>query len=47
MNVMKMAVTGIVGFAIGAGAMMMPGNQKLRRQVLRQVGQIKKMSKNW
>lgn len=47
MNVVKMAVMGVVGFAIGAGAMMMPGNQKLRRQVTRQMDQIKKMSKSW
>jgi hypothetical protein len=37
----------VLGFVVGAGAMMMPGNQKLRRQVLRQVEQIKRMSKTW
>ncbi len=47
MSLVGMAVTGVVGFAIGAGAMIMPGNQKLRKQVVRQVDQLRKMSKMW
>ena len=47
MSIVKHAVAGAVGFIVGAGAMMMPGNQKLRRQVLRHVDQIKRMSKTW
>lgn len=47
MNVVKIAVTGIVGFAVGAGTMMLPGNHKLKRQVQRQVDGLRKMSKMW
>ncbi len=47
MNIARMAVTGIVGFAVGAGAMLMPGNQKLKRQMQRQVDTLRKMSKMW
>ncbi len=47
MNLMRMAVTGMVGFAVGAGMMMMPGNQKLKRQMQRQVDHVRKMSKMW
>ncbi len=47
MNVVRIAVTGLVGFAVGAGAMMMPGNQKLKRQVQRQVDTVRKMSRMW
>lgn len=47
MNLTRMAITGAVGFAMGAGIMMMPGNQKLKRQVQRQVDHVRKMSKMW
>lgn len=47
MNVTKMAVTGVIGFAVGAGMMMLPGNQKLKRQVQRQVDQLRKISRMW
>ena len=47
MNVTRMAVTGVIGFAVGAGMMLMPGNQKLKRQVQRQVEQLRRISKMW
>jgi hypothetical protein len=47
MNVTRMAITGVLGFAVGAGVMLMPGNQKLKRQVQRQVEQIRRISKMW
>jgi hypothetical protein len=47
MNVTRMAITGVIGFAVGAGVMLMPGNQKLKRQVQRQVEQIRRISKMW
>ena len=47
MSVMKVAISGMAGFALGAGLMMMPGNQKLKRQMLRQADHVKKMVKQW
>ncbi|NLV58141.1 MAG: hypothetical protein GXY67_05170 [Clostridiales bacterium] len=47
MNVTRMAITGVIGFAVGAGVMLMPGNQKLKRQVQRQVEQLRRISKMW
>ena len=47
MNAMKAAMLGAIGFAVGAGAMLMPGNQKMKRQVQKQVDRIAKISKNW
>ncbi len=47
MNLVRMAVTGAVGFAVGAGMMLMPGNQRLKKQMGRQMEQIRKMSKMW
>lgn len=47
MNVTRMAVTGVIGFAVGAGMMLMPGNQKLKRQVQKQVDQLRKISRMW
>lgn len=36
MSAWKAAVAGAVGFAVGAGAMLMPGNQKMKKQVQKQ-----------
>lgn len=47
MNVIKTAAIGAIGFAVGAGAMMLPGNQKLKRQAQRQVDRMVKMAKMW
>lgn len=47
MNMLKTAAVGVIGFAVGAGAMMMPGNQKLKRQAQKQVDRFVKMSKMW
>ena len=43
----KAAVAGAVGFAVGAGAMLMPGNQKMKKQVQKQVDKLSKMAKMW
>ena len=47
MSAWKVAVAGAVGFAVGAGAMLMPGNQKMKKQVQKQVDKLSKMAKMW
>lgn len=47
MNVLKTAAAGMIGFAVGAGAMMMPGNQKFKRQAQKQMDKLAKMAKMW
>lgn len=47
MSMMKMAMTGMVGFAVGAGLMLWPGNQKLKKQMKKQVDHIQKMTHMW
>ena len=47
MNMLKTAAAGMLGFAVGAGAMMMPGNQKLKRQAQRQVDRLMRIAKSW
>ena len=47
MNMLKTAAAGMIGFAVGAGAMMMPGNQKWKRQAQRQMDKIVRMAKSW
>ncbi len=47
MNVLKTAAAGIIGFAVGAGAMMVPGNQKFKRQAQKQMDKLAKMAKMW
>ena len=47
MSAWKAAVAGAVGFAVGAGAMLMPGNQKMKKQVQKQVDKLSKMAKMW
>ena len=47
MNVLKTAAVGALGFAVGAGAMLMPGNQKLKRQAQKQIDKLVEMSKQW
>ena len=47
MNVGKMAFTGALGFAIGAGLMMMPNSNKWRKTVLRQAEELRRAAKNW
>ena len=37
----------MIGFAVGAGAMIMPGNQKWKRQAQRQVERLMRLAKNW
>lgn len=45
MNVGRMAITGMLGFAVGAGLMLWPGNQKMKRAMQKRVDQIVRMSK--
>ena len=47
MNMVKAAAVGALGFAMGAGAMLMPGSQKFNRQAQRQVDKLVKMTRNW
>ena len=47
MNLLKTAAAGMIGFAVGAGAMMMPGNQTCKRQMQRQVDKVMKLAKDW
>lgn len=47
MNMLKTAAVGAIGFAMGAGAMMMPGNQKWKRQAQRQVDRVMRIAKSW
>lgn len=47
MNMMKTMMVGALGFAMGAGAMLMPGNQKMKRQAQRSVDKIMRIAKAW
>lgn len=47
MNIIKTAAVGAIGFAVGAGAMLMPGNQKLKKQAQKQMDKLVRMSKMW
>ena len=47
LNMLKTAAAGMLGFAVGAGAMMMPGNQKWKRQAQRQMDRIMRIAKSW
>ena len=47
MSAWKAAVAGAVGFAVGAGAMLMPGNQKLKKQAQKQMDKLVRMAKMW
>lgn len=47
MSVVKTAMAGVIGFAIGAGAMMAPGNQKMKKQAQKQMDKLMKLSKMW
>lgn len=47
MSMLKTAAVGMLGFAVGAGAMMAPGSQKWKRQAQRQVEKLSRMVKNW
>ena len=43
----RTAAAGVIGFAVGAGAMLMPGSQKWKRQAERQVERIVKIARSW
>ena len=47
MNVGKVAMTGVLGFAIGAGLMMMPNGNKWRKAVLREAENLRRAARNW
>ncbi len=47
MNMMKTMMVGALGFAMGAGAMLMPGNQKMKKQAQRSVEKLMRVAKNW
>ncbi len=47
MSMLKTAAVGMLGFAVGAGAMLMPGNQKWKRQMQRQVDKVMKLAKSF
>ena len=47
MSILKTAAAGAIGFAVGAGAMLMPGNQKLKRQAQKQMDKLVRMAKMW
>lgn len=47
MDMMKTMMVGALGFAVGAGTMLLPGNQKMKRQAQRSVDRIVRMAKSW
>jgi len=47
MNMIKTAAVGAIGFAMGAGAMLLPGNQKLKKQAQRQMDKLVRMARMW
>lgn len=47
MNVMKTMMAGALGFAMGAGAMLMPGNQKMKKQAQRSMEKLMRIAKSW
>lgn len=47
MNALKIAGASALGFAVGAGAMLLPGNQKMKKQVQKQVDKLVKMTRLW
>lgn len=47
MSMLKTVAAGALGFAAGAGAMIWPGNQKIKRQAQKQMDKLMKMSKAW
>ena len=46
MSMIKAAAAGMIGFAIGAGAMMMPGSQKWKKQAQRQADKLARMMRS-
>lgn len=47
MSMIKTAMVGVIGFAAGAGAMLMPGNQKMKKQVQKEMDKLIKIGKMW
>ncbi len=43
----RVAFSGALGFAIGAGIMMMPASSKWRKTVLREAENLRRKAKNW
>lgn len=46
MNMMKTMMVGALGFAMGAGAMLMPGNQKMKKQAQRSMDKLMRMARS-
>ena len=47
MSMLKTAAAGMIGFAVGAGAMMAPGSQKWKRRARHQVEKLARMTRMW
>lgn len=47
MSMVKAAMAGAIGFAIGASAMMSPGGVKMKRQLQKQTDKLAKLVKMW
>ena len=47
MRMMKTMMVGALGFAMGAGMMLMPGNQRMKKQAQRNVDKLGRMAKSW
>jgi len=47
MNMIKTVMVGMLGFAAGAGTMLMPGSQKLKRQAQKQVDRLVRLTRSW
>lgn len=47
MSMLKTVAAGALGFAAGAGAMLWPGSEKLKKQAKKQVDKLARMTKMW
>ena len=47
MSLGKIAVSGALGFMLGAGVMMTPGSNKVRKAVWKEADMVRKMMKKW
>ena len=47
MSMLKTAAAGAIGFAVGAGARLKPGNEQLKTQAQKQMDKLVRMAKMW
>lgn len=47
MSLGKVAVSGALGFMLGAGIMMAPSGNKLRKAVIKEADMVRRMVKKW